>query len=74
MIAKPDGHTCYTAHCDKCGKDEYTDETELEAARDVMRAAGWLEVARAGAGVERWQWWCTTCRPKPAKGSLGHST
>lgn len=73
MLELREGAKVFTARCDKCGKDEDTDETELDAAREVMRAGGWLEVARAGVGVERWHWWCRTCKPKPPS-SLGRST
>lgn len=73
MLTKPEDRPCYVAHCDLCGRDEYTDETELDAAREVMRMGGWLEVARVGAGVDRWHWWCRTCRPKTPS-SLGRST
>jgi hypothetical protein len=73
MLTRPDGAKAFTARCDQCGLEAFTDEDELEAAREVMTQAGWQERARAGKGVAGAHWICQSCKPKPPS-TLGRST
>ena len=68
MLELRKGH--WYAVCDTCKREEYSDETELEAARMVMRQGGWLEMAKSGKPPERWPWMCVKCKPKPSAGFM----
>ena len=60
------GRTHYSVMCDRCGKtrDELEGACELEPARELARSRRWLECARKGRGVARWDWWCPACNPQ----------
>lgn len=71
MLAIPESKKCFVCACDKCGTEPvYTDEEMLDAAADVMKGAGWLEMPTAGKPREKYGWLCPTCKPKPSSGFM----
>jgi hypothetical protein len=64
----------YVASCDRCSRTrEELEAPSFDAARTALAARGWMECARRGKGVRRWEWWCPACRPSPA-GPVGGLT
>ena len=58
--------TCAVAH-------RLENPNDFDGSFRGLRAAGWLDYAKRGAGRERWTWRCPSCQPQ-GKAGLGLTT
>ena len=75
--------TRWTVTCATCGAvgelpdaatlDEARTAATLDEARTAATKAAWMDQARKGVGVAKWEWLCPECRPRPGN-VMGRST
>jgi len=64
MVSKRIPSMSVPIKCENCPKMyALEDPNNIDGSFRELRAAGWLDYAKRGAGRERWTWRCPSCRP-----------